>query len=657
MTKEKTSSLISNENTRALLLLENKDQVVDCLTWVHEVKDDLVIIALSPSAMYELEINGLSYEIPEKYYGPDELYNLGLNNFEAVEKICTIIDSEIQQCNPEFQSLNIKPALFSFYSIKIFYDAILIRIFQLSKICMYEKPSIIYVYSSQKYSFGADASAPYLLFNHSESLYSQLLALSDWNFSVKDLTITSNCKEKNCKLNIPYFSSNIKVKSKVWLTKRPLLYGLALIIQKKSTIGPAHWLQQNLFHKKSTPILLYGAGYNWDESYDCLIAESIHPIYRTLDNFDWLNRAKNLDLASLNEAWIELEANSELKHFFFFNNVDFSTIVKDRFEYLVKRMSIACLMAVHETMSFIEQKGIEAVISSTLSTCVGHSVAQAAHNSKIPVITWQHGGYGMTKSHPLIAYCDFINSDYHFVFGDGVIDCHHNDAEKYGTMLVSIGNSSLESMFSNSTNVKEGIVKRINILYATSSYLENDLNISTYPPISDNLFWRTQKSIVDLLGEHPQKSITIKLHPSTSGTHVLESYVSDKGYSNFTFIRNEKSFPELLQMSDMIVIDLPFTTILQALPTKKPIFVYTGHVHYNSKAHRLLSKRAICLQDLNEYLYQLDKYLDDGEYNADLNNTDFMEQYGLSSNKESSKTRAGKELNIIIDKFIAWKKQ
>jgi hypothetical protein len=538
------------------------------------------------------------------------------------------------------------------------YDAITIRIFQLSKITISEKPSVVYVYDSPKYPFGAYESAPYMLFDHRESLYSQLLTLSDWKFSVNKLKDSVQNEDQNLKLIASTLSLDVKAKLTLWLTKHPLFYDLAFNIQKKGSIGFISWVKQNLYKKTGSSVLLYGAGYNWDDSYNNLKSEAIHPIFRAIDNFDWLYKTNSFDLTNLNEAWLKLEANSDLKHFFVFYDVDFSIIVKDRFEYLVKRMSAACLMTVRETMSFIAKKRIEAVIASTLSTCTGHSVAQAAHNSKIPVITWQHGGYGMTKLHPIIGYCDFINSDYHFVFGDGVIDCHHDDADKYGTELVSIGSSSLECVVSNDINIKEdmGVQQRANILYVTSAYLQNDTNISTYPPTSDNLFWQTQKSIVDILGKYHGKSITIKLHPSNKGAHILESYVSDKGYSNFKFIRREKSFAELLQTADIVVIDLPFTTILQALTTKKPVFVYTGHVHYNEDAYSLLSKRAVCFQNLNDYLCELNKYLDDGEYKADLNDTDFMERYGLSSKKNSSKKRAGKELKTIIENFIDLKK-
>lgn len=648
---EDVSSQISKGKTKILILLESKEQVIDCLTWIDELKDEIIIIALSPSAMYELGRNGLSYKIPEEYYDAEELYEVGLNNFEIVEKMCKIIDTEIQHQGPEFKYLGIEPAMFSFYSAKIVYDAITIRIFQLSKISTIEKPSVIYVYDSLKYPFGAYDSAPYVRFDQRESLYSQILTLRNWKFSVKMLKNPVQCEDLNCESTTHTVSSNVKTKSKVWLTEHPLFYDLALNLQKKGSIGSIYWFKQSLFQKKGSAVLLYGAGYNWDDIYDNLIVEGIHPIFRTLDNFDWLNRANDLDLASLNEAWFKLDANSDLKHFFVFNDVDFSIILKNRFEYLVKRMSLACLIAARETMSFIEKKGIKAVIASTLSTCVGHSVAQAAHNCKIPVVTWQHGGYGMTKFHPLIGYCDFINSDFHFVFGDGVNIFHHIDAEKYGTKIVSVGSSSLELMVSRSTDMKVN-TKEQSIIYITSAYMGNELNISTYPPISDTLFWSTQKSIVDILGKHPEKSITIKLHPSTTGTHILESYVLDKGYHNFKFIRREKSFSELLQMSDVVIIDLPFTTILQALMTKKPVFVYTGHVHYNEDAHSLLSKRAICLQDLNGYLSELDKYLDNGVYKADLNDTEFIERYGFSFKNGSVRKRAGQELKTIIEHFI-----
>ena len=645
------STMQKDVEGKTIILLENIGHVNDCISWINEINGEKIIIALTPYAMYELDKHDMTYNIPEDYYNPDELYQIGFGNFNKVEDLCNLIDATIQENCQEFRKLNIKPAMFNFIELKVLYDAITIRLFQLSKIINIEKPHVVYFYISSKHPFGAYESSPYLRFNRKESLYSQLLLLDEWGVSLKILPHILQYKNQQSETSNQNIFVDIKKNAKRWLLTHPELYDLALIMQKKGLSRFRLWFKSN-FRKNNLPVLLFGAGYNWDDCIEEFRVEDIAPIYRILDDFGWLNKATKLHFDSLHFVWSQLQKNSEFRSFFILKDIDFYPLVEERFEFLVKQISIACLINVQDIEDLISEKDFKAVIASTFSTCAGHSVAQAAHNSKIPVITWQHGGYGAMDIHPFVNYCDLINSDAHFVFGDGVIDSYIKDAKRYGTKLIAVGSSSLECInYGNTiergnTTSKEG--KKI--LYVTSSYIQNNLNISTFPPTSDVLFWRTQKSIVDVLGKYNIHSVTIKLHPSNIGTHPLQSYAIDRGYNHFKFIQGEKSFEELLLTADALVIDLPFTTILQALTTKKQIFVYTGHVYYNKNAQKLLSKRAICCNNLNEFLCKLDKYLTDNVYKADLYDNEFLEMYGIAYNECLPTKRAPKELKEIIDK-------
>lgn len=640
---------ITSNNKKALIFLENREQAIDFITWNGTIDNEKIIIALSPGAMFELDKANIVYSIAEDYYTLDELYRIGFGNFVHVENLCKIIDFEIQQHEPEFKEHGIMPAMFSYYFMKPTYDTIVTKIFQVTKILNYENPSHVYVYQSQKYPFGTSDSAPYIFFDQRETFLSNILSLKKWDFTIQIVDIKIKQKDNKTKQTKTSIYPTIRKKAVKRLTNNPILYDLALGLQKEGFNGFFYWLNNLVSHEEKTAVLLYGSGYNWDDSFNYLSAKRIYPIYRIFDDFNWLNLANNPNLKNIGNVWSKLESNIEVKNILTYNDIDFSTILKDRIEYLINDMSKACLLAFHETTKYIKVKKINAIIASMLSTCVAHSVAQAAHKSNIPVITWQHGGYGMSESHPLVDYIDIINSDYHFVFGEGVLESLSESAGKYGTQLVEIGSASLERIESRNTEVKTNS-KRQKILYATSAYLGNNNFISTYPPCLDSLFWTTQKEIVDFLGKYPENSVTVKLHPSTGHTHILESYVYDKGYPNFKFITNEKTFTELLPLTDVVIIDLPYTTILQALMTNKPIFAYTGHHHYNNVAHDTLSKRAICPKELDIFISELEQYMSAGIYKANIKNTDFIKLYGISSNNGSIQKRAAQKLKDIINR-------
>jgi hypothetical protein len=532
--------------------------------------------------MYELDKRGLKYSIPEDYYCKEELFKLGSDNFKKVENLCNFIDSDIQLADHDFSKLNIEPAMFSFYNLKIIYDAITIRLFQLSKLFVIENPSTVYFYDSVKCPFMNDGSASYLFFSHKESLYSQLLSLNAFGVSQKKLPYIPDTDEPTI-IQKESFVDNLKGKAKQYLSAHPELYDIALSTKKRGFPGFTQWINNNFHTNKNFPVLLYGAGYNWDDCNEDLRLEGIAPVYRITDDVHWLDEVSGQSSESMQAVWSDLQEKNEFKSFFVLNNIDFYPLIKERLKFLVEKMSLACLMSTKYIMDLIVKKNIKAVIASTFASCVGHSAALAAHNSKIPVITWQHGGYGAMDIHPIVNYCDLISSDAHFVFGEGVVDSYIQAARKYGTELIAVGSTSLESMDNMRISAIEGTEPENGkkILYATSSYSQNDRNISVFPPYSDTLFWQIQKSIVDILGKHKNNEVTVKLHPTNNyDIPPLQAYSIDCGYDHFTFIKKEKSYRELLQNADAVVIDFPFTTLLEALMIKKPVFAFIGLVYY-----------------------------------------------------------------------------
>jgi hypothetical protein len=109
---------------------------------------------------------------------------LGIGNYKKVEEICGIIDRGIQNACPATAKLGIRPAMFSFFHLKMIYDAATIRLFQLSKLINAEKPDALYIYDNERYPFGISEMAPYLFIDNRESVYARLLACNGWNTPV-----------------------------------------------------------------------------------------------------------------------------------------------------------------------------------------------------------------------------------------------------------------------------------------------------------------------------------------------------------------------------------------------------------------------------------------------------------------------------------------
>lgn len=635
---------------KTLILLETEAHVKDCLTWLDDIDGERKIIALTPFAMHELDKQNVHFKIIEEYYSSEELYKLGIDNFKKVEKLCGIIDNILLIEKKNLKEYRITPALFSFYYLKIIYDAITIRLFHLNKLIENEIPDTIVFYEGRKYPFGPVTEAPYLFFDNRESIYSHLLSLDGWKIRIikKQLIQDYSCEDIKTK---DVHAINIPDKLKNWITRNPLINDLAVVFMKKGISGEFNYFKTFLITNKRTPVIIFGGGYNWDDCLDELQREGIFPRYRVSENFHWLNKSLKSKLQPRKMAWDNIKKDREFNKLFEYDDLNFLPVLESRFQYITEEITAACIFSYDYFTCLIADKKIRAVISSTISTPEGHTIAQAAHNVGIPVITWQHGGYGETD-HPILLYTELISSDAHFVFGDGVRKYLEKPAEILGTKLFSIGSSSIEKIRINRSEFKQSPKKVI--LYITSTLTQNCSNISIFPPFGDNLFWDTQKGIINILGKYTDYSIIVKQHPATSVKDTpIRSYVADKVFDNFSFIKQEQSIIELISGADVIIIDFPFTTILQALTTSKPIFVYLGHIHFDDNACYLLGKRAIYSKDLIDFNDKLDKYLSNKIYEADINNNEFLIKYGTTSLEGSTCMRAARALKQIINEFMS----
>lgn len=631
---------------KILIFLENEAQVRD---WISrgELDNEGTIVTLSPFSMYELDRHGISYRIPEDYYNPQELYELGMANFQKVECLCTIIDGIILKSCPLAKQKNITPALFSFYHLKMMYDAMTIRLFQLSKIFTIEKPDLVYIYNTEKYPFGYHNTAPFIQFDNRESIYSQLLALDNWNVKLKIIEIKDKFEKQTPIKRKKVSTTDLNI----YISKhlhQPELKDMGVIFNSRGFPGLLKWLWYHFpSSKESAPVALLGGGYEWHEIIIELRARNIFPIYRIHHDLYKLLSVKPSEY--LNAAWQELVSNRKFLDFFIYNNLDFFPVIKGRIQFLVIQLTMASMAATQHAEVLIEKRKIKAFLSPAIANCIEHSVARVAHNKGIPVITWQHGAYG-AMFHPIINYVDLISSDFHFVFGIGIEGQYAKSAESFSTSLVPVGSAILERLQKRNLIEKKIPHDKKIVLYITSSGYQNNLYISYFPPFSDNLFWKTQKAIVDVLGSHNECSVIMKLHPSNIYIDPdIQSYVKSRGYNNFEFIKTEKTISDLLSIADVVVIDMPSTTLLQALTTKKPIFVFMGHIKFDAEPLRLLENRAVCRENLGEFISDLNEYLTNNNYNKDLHNNNYLKMFGIAEG--SAAERAAGKLREIIDTF------
>jgi len=255
-------------------------------------------------------------------------------------------------------------------------------------------------------------------------------------------------------------------------------------------------------------------------------------------------------------------------------------------------------------------------------------LAHLANQMGIPVLTWQHGEMG--------AYTDIFQesievryTNIYFCYGDGV-------ARKY---LNLEGNSAIREVISvgNLTKKCSSSGKEY-ILYATgkwtgvvSPFFEN---INT-----DSKLYSAQSTILNYLDNVSVRAIF------KASNHVGQNSVSvDNNSVEMDF---HTPFIDLVSEASIIILDTPSTTLIESVSTDKPIFVLSELLPgkwNNDEFIKLLEKRVMIYENVVDLIDGVDKYLEDGLYNADVGNNEFYRAF-------ASKFDNDEIINIMVSKI------
>jgi hypothetical protein len=621
--------------TDNLFFIEKVTQVNGLIQEYKNTSGTKKIIALSPFAMHELDKKKISYRIPEDYYKSEELYELGLDNYTKVEEICSFIDNEFKKKIPEYKSMGLKPAFYNLYGLKIIYDALTIRLAQLYKILEMEEPKRLFFTRVGLSTFQPTYGPSLIMFNNNELLYSALLELFEGDYKLKELPILE--KDAMVISKVPTEErKSFKKNLSNWLESHPSLFKIAKTVTSSGLKEEAQPVKRDIFKGKVKSIILLGSGYNW--SIETLKRAGVSNVQIVQDDLDALIGSAILvksskDLKDLSDTILK---NKNFIELFNFNDKNFLSLLEDRLKFIIEILSKIIKDSYIEAEQLIEKESAGMVLGSSITSCKMHAYAQAGRDRNIPVILWQHGSYGYFDWY-MWRYNELKPSDVFLVFGSGEQNKTKEMANQYKTRVVQVGSHALDNQYfkrlSAKTDYKLNLdPDRKTVLYVTNAYYQNLMYVSMPPLFSDNKFWKTQRAIMDTFKKYDNYNYIIKTHQNPiMDEAVLRTYSEDTNFNNCVFIRNETTFTNLLPAADIIIIDLPTTTLLQSLTTSKAIFCYTGHLTFDEKAIKLIDKRAYRYNKLDDFISNLDAFFSKGrlDRSVDLRNNEFLLHYGM----------------------------
>ncbi len=609
--------------TDNLFLVEDFTHVDDLLR--RNMRDKGQWIALGPGAMYALERKRIPYKIPEDFCSNEELEQLCLNSHKKCEEFCNYIDEILFKKYPDLQEWQMHPMLFFIDSFIKLNDGIQSRIMQLSRILNVYPQHKIWVYKAPHYPWGEFD----FCFSGEETLWGNILALSGWNCKVEFLLPP---RDKTFLF--------IKKILKYAIQKLFILRNLTLHLRLLGFIGIIRAIT-----KKPVGILFYGFLYEWKFPIPLLVRENLKIIFTSPKKFK-MNTAKVKDTKEDSIKDLIIKTPS-LKALFEVNGISFYPLVKERLDWIFEHSFIQCRNIISRCKEIIRLCNVKAVFTANTGTFMDHVVQQAFRYFCVPVIHWQHGFMFAQNGriNQLNEFNDMMTTDILFTYGETSTYAHKLYNNRFPVEIISIGSPSLDKIYEKNKEEKEVFSKKL--LYVTTSYYQNRWYCGFSPPYSDRYLFNDQLTIMsylkNIVNEHSVK-VTVKLWQGMS----LYQYFKNDFTPLLKIVKSIPKFTELFLSNHIIVIDSPTTTALEAVATKKPIFILLRHIQYPHFSRKLLEKRAVCADTAQELINKIHQYIEHGEYSADVDNDEYLRAHGNYLNDGNSAQRALKKVSEII---------
>lgn len=264
-------------------------------------------------------------------------------------------------------------------------------------------------------------------------------------------------------------------------------------------------------------------------------------------------------------------------------------------------------------------------------------------------MVWQHGSYAMFDPHTQPKYCDIKNADYFLCFGEGVKQAYKDEAKQYKTQIVPVGSSSLDQLevnqvISNPTKKQKYSTMKKVIMPLRGidvSYLGDSYQI--YPP---DIYWIELQKVLTLFKEFPNTEFILKLYPANNlYDNPLINFLKTNKIKNVT-LKTRPGFAFLLKKVDLIIIDWPYTTLLEGAKTNLPIICYQRYWMLREGVENLLRKRCYMSKNIETLRAFLKKFYR-GTMTA-LKNEELLRQFGTYKNDGQSCLRTIEMMRKII---------
>ena len=592
---------------KRLIFIEDKKNIKKALA--HAGKS-AQIIALTPVVGYDLERLGIAYAYPEAYHSEAEIVDLGMDNFNRLNRFCDHADRRLSAC---VDGLDL--AFLQAYRFKILFDALRIRIFQVKRIIEAEKPDMVLYFSAvAKRDKGA------FLFVD-ESIYSNVIPLvgRQKNIPVKVLGVIGRRR----------LAPRLMLKSAAGMSLATLRSFRSLLRK------PAADLRAD--------IMLLKGGYDISFIRDHLSGRLLQWSGRVQ-----IDEAKVGKTASLlRKAYDALVNDAAFRALLNFEGVDVFPVIGRRLENYFCHEGLNVFRVFLQASELARYQRPKMMLTSMLSDARSKAVARAYKAAGKPVVVWYHGACGYSDNQILyyndIAFCD------HFLVGGQVAKRFFDRTYCQNGKFVPVGSAKLDRLVAARSGYGDAMAHQIKtVVYVLTGVMGNMRYIS-YRQFSDNEYFMLQRRLLDEFKRYPHLQFLIKLSPTRHSMTPLKEYIDDNQIRNCRLVR-DGSFTDLLNKGDLFIFDWPMTAFLEVLAAGKPVIALDQGIPFYEEALTLARRRALMAHDVDGLIEHVARVLSQGKISVDLSDEAFLRMFGTHLNDGKSAGRAVGFLNGLVSK-------
>ncbi len=611
-----------------LVLVEGEGEVERCLEAGFGAQDHWV--ALDPFAMAALERKSLTYALPEDYCDRDELEEHCVAGTARLEDFCATFDQWAWRQHPVLEEMEVRPARFDFLPLLQQYHTLIGRALQLRRILE-----------------SGPAGPAYYVHRDSSGAFSGGLIPNDVSLNTVVLPYLVCQRDVHpLKYDFPQqkgagnFTTALRSRLSALVQRSPVAY--TLVQDLKSSRNP--WANLKGEFRTRAKARNYGA----------ILCEDTYEWRRVIPAL----RERGWLVLAWPPRWSIVEKGQlgddggpgpspEMGDLLSQEGVPIDDLLGGALARRWARVAHELPGMVERYRALVRRYGIVAALTSSLWDGSKRLSAHILRRLGVPVLIWQHGYVGSWREGPTQYYAlsNATDVDTAFVYGPGVERAYQGYAN---SPVISVGSAQLEVMPPVPQHDIEP--RRRRVLYATTNYYQNTWYVGFSPPFSDRLFYQDQLRLMgglQRMAEDHGAVVTVKLHPHQ--VYRVPPWVGRFSHEQgFSIYRQSPSFVDLLRLVDVVVLDLPSTTLLQALNTDLPVFALTSHWTNPEEATSLLRGRVCLADNVEDLLSRLGRYLDTGEYEPSLHDRGFLGEFGTNRDLGSTVHRAIEAVETLV---------